>query len=145
MSMKDIKNLVHLCHGKNIYIQTHDFPDPDAIASAYGLQKLLKHFEIDAVSCYAGKIDRRSAAKMLTAFQIDIFSYDHMKKHMTKDDAIICVDSQAKNNNVTDFAGKEIGCIDHQRGNRCTDNVISCFGITRMSAALDAYCPEIIF
>lgn len=35
--MNDFNQLAALCHGKHIYIQTHNFPDPDAIASAFGL------------------------------------------------------------------------------------------------------------
>ena len=38
----DIRELVELLSAGKAYIQTHDFPDPDAIASAYGLQQLLK-------------------------------------------------------------------------------------------------------
>lgn len=37
--MNKIQDLVTLCQGHLVYIQTHNFPDPDAIASAYGLQK----------------------------------------------------------------------------------------------------------
>lgn len=33
--MNDFNQLAALCHGKHIYIQTHNFPDPDAIASAF--------------------------------------------------------------------------------------------------------------
>ena len=34
--------LVELLKGNVVYIQTHNFPDPDAIASAFGLQYFLK-------------------------------------------------------------------------------------------------------
>ena len=44
--MNDFNQLAALCHGKHIYIQTHNFPDPDAIASAFGLQRLLAQHEI---------------------------------------------------------------------------------------------------
>ena len=39
--MNKLNDLVSLCRNHPVYIQTHNFPDPDAIASAYGLQKLL--------------------------------------------------------------------------------------------------------
>ena len=37
-----IMELIEHCRGKNLYIQTHNFPDPDASASAFGLKKLFE-------------------------------------------------------------------------------------------------------
>ena len=54
--MNDFNQLAALCHGKHIYIQTHNFPDPDAIASAFGLQRLLAQHEIPSTLCYDGRI-----------------------------------------------------------------------------------------
>ena len=50
--MRDLKKLVTLCQGHPVYIQTHNFPDPDAIASAYGLQKLLEIYGTESELCY---------------------------------------------------------------------------------------------
>ena len=47
--------LSHIKH-KHVYIQTHNFPDPDAIASAFGLQELLKYCGIESTICYKGTI-----------------------------------------------------------------------------------------
>lgn len=71
--MNDFNQLAALCHGKHIYIQTHNFPDPDAIASAFGLQRLLAQHEIPSTLCYDGRIDKLSTSKMLEAFQIQMF------------------------------------------------------------------------
>lgn len=111
--MEDFKQLVQLCEGRSVYIQTHNFPDPDAIGSAFGLQNLLKHFGVESTLCYAGKIDKLSAVKMLDAFDIQMFSYDQLREKMTETDAIICVDSQKNSGNITDFIGDEIASIDH--------------------------------
>ncbi|MCI8738188.1 MAG: DHH family phosphoesterase [Lachnospiraceae bacterium] len=111
--MSDFPDLVELCKGHNIYIQTHNFPDPDAIASAYGLQKLLLFYEIPSTLCYDGRIDKLSASKMLEVFQIQMLSYESLLPDMQKDDYIICVDSQKHSGNVTDFVGDEVACIDH--------------------------------
>ena len=62
--------LIALCQGRFVYIQTHNFPDPDAIASAYGLQKLLEAHGIGSALCYDGRIDKLSASKMLDTFRI---------------------------------------------------------------------------
>ncbi|MBE6913406.1 MAG: DHH family phosphoesterase [Ruminococcaceae bacterium] len=111
--MNDIMQLAALCRDKTVYIQTHNFPDPDAIGSAFGLQKLLAHLGIASELCYAGRIDKLSAAKMLEAFDIEIHSYDELRGKMTESDYIICVDSQKNAGNITDFIGNEVACIDH--------------------------------
>lgn len=111
--MSDFMRLVELCRGHRIYIQTHNFPDPDAIASAFGLQKLLELYEIKSELCYDGRIDKLSASKMLDVFQIQMHSYDNLRPKLRKDDYIICVDSQKHSGNVTDFVGDEVACIDH--------------------------------
>lgn len=111
--MSDVKDLIELCKGEKIYIQTHNFPDPDAIASAFGLQKLLEEYGIDSVLCYEGHIDHLSTRKMIENFDIHIYSYSELINDMGEDDYIICVDSQKNAGNITDFIGNEIACIDH--------------------------------
>ncbi len=111
--MSDFLDLVELCRGHNIYIQTHNFPDPDAIASAYGLQKLLAVYDIPSALCYDGRIDKLSASKMLEEFRMDMLPYESLRENMRQDDYIICVDSQKHSGNVTDFVGDEVACIDH--------------------------------
>lgn len=111
--MSDFLDLVELCRGHHIYIQTHNFPDPDAIASAYGLQKLLAVYNIPSVLCYDGRIDKLSASKMLEEFRMDMLPYESLRENMRQDDYIICVDSQKHSGNVTDFVGDEVACIDH--------------------------------
>ena len=92
--MNDFNQLAALCHGKHIYIQTHNFPDPDAIASAFGLQRLLAQHEIPSTLCYDGRIDKLSASKMLEAFQIQMFPYEQLRPDMAEEDYVICVDAQ---------------------------------------------------
>lgn len=111
--MQKIEKLVTLCQGKRIYIQTHNFPDPDAIASAFGMQKLLRHYGVDSTLCYAGRIDKLSSSKMLQLFHIDMYPYDSLQKQMQESDYIICVDSQKNAGNITDFIGQEVAVIDH--------------------------------
>ena len=111
--MSDFRQLIKLCEGKKIYIQTHNFPDPDAIASAFGLQYLLSRYNISSKICYEGKIDKISTQKMLWAFHIEIFPYKEIINELKDDDCIICIDSQKNGGNITDFIGEEIACIDH--------------------------------
>ena len=97
-----------------MYIQTHNFPDPDAISSGYGLQKLLEMYGVESVLCYDGRIDKLSASKLLDEFHIQMVPYESLKSDMRETDLIICVDSQKNaGENMTDFVGDEAACIDH--------------------------------
>ncbi|MCR5520586.1 MAG: DHH family phosphoesterase [Lachnospiraceae bacterium] len=110
----DVRELIKICEGKkHVYIQTHNFPDPDAIASGYGLKKLLEHFGIDSTIIYVGKIDKLSTTKMIETFEIELFSHDSIAKDLCEDDYIICVDSQKNAGNILDVTGEEIAAIDH--------------------------------
>lgn len=104
--------LVKTLADHTVYIQTHNFPDPDAIASAFGLQNFLAYHGVPSTLCYDGKIDRLSVKKMLETFGITMFSKNDVPD-MTEDDYIVLVDSQKKNSNVTDLIGDEVACIDH--------------------------------
>ncbi len=111
--MHDIKKLARLCQEHPVYIQTHNFPDPDAIASAYGLQKLLRIYGVESELCYDGRIDQLSASKLLDTCHIRMFPYENLVKDMRETDKIICVDMQKYGGNATDLTGDEIACIDH--------------------------------
>ena len=108
----DPKKLVSLLKGHRTFIQTHNFPDADAIASALGLQHFLKHYGIETTICYDGKIDKLSIKRMLVTFHIKIFSI-HNITDMNEDDYVVMVDSQKYNSNLTDAIGREVACIDH--------------------------------
>lgn len=110
--MTKLEELITYIEHKHVYIQTHNFPDPDAIASAFGLQKLLSKKGINATLCFSGKIDRHSTQMMLTFFSIDFTNIDDIES-LTEDDEVILVDSQKGNSNIRDMIGNEIICIDH--------------------------------
>lgn len=110
--MKDLKKLVEILSGGNVYIQTHNYPDPDAIASAFGLQRLLAHYGIQAKICYDGTAEKLSAQVMLNNFGIEMISVRELEG-MSAQDKIVTVDSQKYNSNLTDLIGDEVACIDH--------------------------------
>ncbi len=105
-------DLIGILAGHTVYIQTHNFPDPDAIASAFGLQQFLHFHGIQATLCYDGKIDHLSAKKMLDTFGITMYSKNDISD-MEGKDLIVLIDSQKLNKNVTDLVGDEVACIDH--------------------------------
>ena len=109
----DVRELIALCRGHKVYIQTHNIPDPDAIGSAFGLQQLFREFGVGAVICYDGEIDRLSSSKMLDMFGIKMSADQDIAGQMKPEDYIICVDSQKNAGNITDLIGDEIAAIDH--------------------------------
>lgn len=110
--MTRLNELIELIKGHRVFIQTHNFPDQDAIASAYGLQVLLEEFGIVTVICHHGNIDRTATANMVAEFGIKMTA-DEDLADMTETDYIITVDSQKGNANIRDLIGDEVACIDH--------------------------------
>ena len=97
---------------KHVYIQTHNFPDPDAIASGFGLQKLLEKKGISSTICYHGRIDKFSTRNMCDKLGIKIVHLDELEE-MNREDEIILVDSQAGNANLKNACAAVTMCIDH--------------------------------
>ena len=113
MDKVGFEGLIEYIRGKRVFIQTHNFPDPDAIGSGFGLQALLKSYDIESCLCYVGQIDRVNTKKMTELCHIDIFSVDALPYEMREHDPIICIDSQKGGGNIRDLIGNEIACIDH--------------------------------
>ena len=111
--MTKLDELVTQINREHVYIQTHNFPDPDAIASAFGLQELLKLRGIHATICYKGKIDRYSTDKLREILDIRLVNIENIDSELTEDDEVILVDAQKGNSNIIDMTGDEIICIEN--------------------------------
>ncbi|MCM1467402.1 MAG: DHH family phosphoesterase [Alistipes sp.] len=110
--MIKMEQLLNCIKSEHVYIQTHNFPDPDAIASAYGMKVLLEQYGIDTTICYKGKIDRYSMMHLIEFLDTEVVNMDEIV-YMQGNDEIILVDSQKGNANIVDLVGDEIICIDH--------------------------------
>ncbi len=110
--MTHVKELIRVIGDRQVFIQTHNFPDPDAIASAYGLQYILKQKGIRARICYDGNINNLSAERLMRLFSIEMEAVETIRD-MSPSDLIILVDSQIHNSNVTELTGETLACIDH--------------------------------
>jgi nanoRNase/pAp phosphatase (c-di-AMP/oligoRNAs hydrolase) len=115
--MSKLDELLLQINREHVYIQTHNFPDPDAIASAYGMQRLLGERGIRSTICYKGKIDRYSTGKLLDLIGIELLEVEDLKEILTGEDEVILVDSQKGNSNIVDIPGDEIICVDHHPQN----------------------------
>jgi len=108
-----ITDLIEILRDEKVFIQVHDFPDPDAVASAFGLQAFFAHFGVSSRIVYETEIQRSALLKMITDLTIEIAAIRDFR--MRPNDKIILVDGCKGNANVTDLIGDEIGVIDHHR------------------------------
>ena len=105
-------DLVNLLKGHRTFIQTHNFPDPDAIATAAGLKTFLEAHGVETEICYDGRIDQLGTSRMMENFGIQVVQKDRIAD-MNAEDYIVVVDGQKYNSNMSDLPGTEIACIDH--------------------------------
>jgi len=110
--MTNLDKILNHIKNKHVYIQTHNFPDPDAIASAFGLQQLLLYKGISSSICHYGQIDSYSTNRMIECLDIEITNVD-VNELTNISDEIVLVDSQKGNSNIKDLPGDEIICLDH--------------------------------
>lgn len=109
--MTKLDELVHCLHHTHVYVQMHNYPDQDALASAMGLQILLKERNIESTIIFHGIIDRDNTRKMIELLNISLWMIEEVDLHET--DEIIIVDGQKGNINMKDNAGEVVACIDH--------------------------------
>lgn len=110
--MTHIEQLIQTLGDRRVFIQTHNFPDPDAIASAYGLQELLKIKGVKSTLVYDGTLSKMSGLRMMEYFGIEMYNAKEITD-LSKEDAIILIDAQKYNKNCTDLPCEEVACIDH--------------------------------
>ena len=96
-----------------IVIQAHDFPDHDAISSAYALAHLFQTRGATALIVYNGNIDRISLSNMIE--WLDIPALHISKVTLSSADKIVTVDGCIGEKNVLDLPGDEIAVIDHHQ------------------------------
>ncbi len=112
--MKGVDELVsHLDASKPVYIQAHDFPDHDAVASAFGLMHLLESRGVGSSLCYGGTIQSESLSEAIKLLEVPIYS---TRLLAFDDDAqLILVDGFIGNRNMTGLPGTVVAVIDHHK------------------------------
>lgn len=111
--MTKLDSLLSVLNKHVIFIQMHNYPDQDALASAQGLKTLLEHFGKHVYICYKGQIDKYNTIKMIELLHIDVTPADSID--FREDDEIIFIDCQKGNINVKNYIGNEVACIDHHK------------------------------
>lgn len=106
-----LNKLIQVITKPQVYIQMHNYPDQDAIASAFGLQELLHYKGYESVICYQGEIDKVNTIAMVEHLGIQMYDVDDLS--LSEEDEIILVDGQKGNTNLQELIADEIACIDH--------------------------------
>lgn len=109
--MTKLESLLNCINQEKIYVQMHNYPDQDAISSAFGLKALLERYGKEVIICYYGAIDKANTIKMIELLEIPMVEVDTIQ-WMPKDE-IILVDVQEGNGNLKETGGKILACIDH--------------------------------
>jgi len=110
--MTAIDRIADIVRGHEVFIQGHNYPDADSLASAYGMKCLLDRKGIDSDIIYVGLIEKFTISRMLEVLDIKV-TLDEDETRLTEDDQIIIVDAQKFNCNIKDCVGEEVVCIDH--------------------------------
>jgi nanoRNase/pAp phosphatase (c-di-AMP/oligoRNAs hydrolase) len=97
--------------GARILVQTHDYPDIDAVAAAWAIAELLRRRGRSASVAHRGQVRSRSLSRLVAELGI-VLSTDAMETHDAMCD-IVVVDGSPANGNVTLFPGRLVGVVDH--------------------------------
>lgn len=95
-----------------VFIQAHDVPDPDAIASAFALRYLLSRFGVESSIVYEREYEKIDARRMVELLGIELSLASEVASIGTLDWLVI-VDGQKGNANIVDLGCTEIAAIDH--------------------------------
>lgn len=109
--MQQLKEVIQSFN--RIYIQTHNFPDADAIASAFGMKNLVEILGKEAEIIYFGSnIFKSNISKLLDKYSIKMTIIGDGFK-IADDELLIIVDGQYNCGNVKKVTAKNIAVIDH--------------------------------
>jgi nanoRNase/pAp phosphatase (c-di-AMP/oligoRNAs hydrolase) len=102
-----------------VFLQPHNVPDPDAIASCAGMRYLLRQKGVESAIVYDRDIEKVDSVKMLDIFGIEMTRARDASTLGTEDWAVL-IDGQKGAGNLTDLATDEVAAIDHHeyRGNQ---------------------------
>ncbi len=110
--MFGIKGLLeHLDPRRPVIVQAHDYPDHDAVGTAFALARLLIRNDLKVGLGYGGLIQSDSLRDAIKALEIDIRPMSDLEP--TEETQIVVVDGFAGGANMAGSIGTLVGVIDH--------------------------------
>lgn len=95
-----------------VLIQTHDFPDHDAVGAAFALRELLARRGFACSIAYGGTIQSISLSEMIKELSIELVPFDGAREAPGEAQTIV-VDGSPASGTVRAVAGKLVAVIDH--------------------------------
>ena len=95
-----------------VYIQPHNVPDPDAIASSIGLHYLFELKGIPSRIVYDRAIEKANSVRMLELVNAPMMPA-HEASASDGDVWSVLIDAQRGNANLTNLRAREVAAIDH--------------------------------
>ena len=99
---------------KKIYIQCHDNPDADTIASGYALYRYFTDMGKDAVLFYGGKFKIQKSNLKLMVHELDI-PIEYGEVTVLADELLVLADCQYGEGNVVKTEAANVAVIDHHQ------------------------------
>ena len=106
---------------ENITIQCHDNPDPDALASAFGLYRYFSQKGKNVRIIYSGKFKIGKSNLMLMIKELEIPVSYYAADNGDVDGLLLTVDCQYGQGNVAKLTADNVAVIDHHNGTADTD------------------------
>jgi nanoRNase/pAp phosphatase (c-di-AMP/oligoRNAs hydrolase) len=105
-----------LDRNRPVLVQTHDFPDHDAVGAAYALCELLQRRDFSCSMTYGGLIQSISLSEMIAKLFIKL--EDFGEACATSGFQTIVVDGSPAGGTIKKVAGSLVGVIDHHPARR---------------------------
>ncbi len=103
---------------KKIFIQCHDNPDADALASGFGLYQYFRHKNIETALIYSGpfRIQKSNLLLMIRELKIPVeYVESTMFSPLGTEELLITIDCQYGAGNVTRLPAEHVAVIDHHQ------------------------------
>lgn len=111
---KSIALVDHLKDARKVYIQPHNIPDPDAIASSFAMQQFLLLHHIDTEIVYVDVIEKANSKQMLDMFGIQM-SIRSKDQQIPDDCYLLLVDTQLGGSNIDCLGSNHVMVVDHHQ------------------------------
>lgn len=108
--------LSELSQYRKITVQCHDNPDPDALASGWGLVKYFRSLGCDVRFLYSGRFQITKSNLLLMLVELGIPVVYCPTYTIDEDELLLTVDCQYGQGNVTTAQAEHIAVIDHHHG-----------------------------
>lgn len=95
----EIATVLETHRGENHVVILHDFPDPDAIASAFAHQLISADFDIHVDIVYRGEISHQQNIALVKLLAIELINYEKSPE-LSQYDGAVFVDNQGTSSGV---------------------------------------------